>query len=242
VEGEDAALLAEADNLRTKGASADRQSAFGLPADLSSQLSRHLAGITSIQPLLGDSSLPVVKRTALDLLQVHMAYAQWLVQASTLMAGRQDVADDREPLGAILNQVATTFTSEARLTGVPLRMRIDDRAYTARFSRHVLSIGLTGGVVSLLPFADSTNEPALTIGAGRSTESVTIDISVVSTGMDESVAHRFFDQTWTTRPGGWPALLGIRALETAVVRHGGTVRGEARAREARIHIEFPEQH
>ena len=92
-----------------------------------------------------------------------------------------------------------------------------------------------------MPFVDAEAEPALMVSASRSTSSFTVDFAHRATKLDATSGERFFDETWTMRPGGWPATLGALALKRAVDHHGGESVCEVRQGEARLRLTFPER-
>jgi hypothetical protein len=208
-------------------------------ADLFKSLSEELAAVESARRLLADKGPAIARRAAFDLIEVHTARAAWLIQATRFVESEAPQPDRRQPLGTLIDDLVERFAPEGRLRGVTLRARVDDRAYSTRFDAHALSIGLAGAVVALLPFVDADEEPALHVDATRSTGSLTVHIVHRSTRLDTTSAERFFDQTWTMRPGGWPAALGMLTLKRAVEHHGGNVDFEVRQGEARLRLIFP---
>src|SRR4029453_11204143 len=62
-----------------------------------------------------------------------------------------------------------------------------------------------------------------TVGA-ESPENGAIALESVGTPivLSDAKAGRFFDQTWTDRPGGWSALIGAWVARTAAERRGGS--------------------
>ena len=225
----DVQALADADDLRCAppadlaidGAAASQSLA------LLKSLGEELSGIQSARNLLAREGPTVAWRTALELLNVHTARAQWIVNASRFVEASER-SDGRRPLGCLIDDLVEQFAPEGRLRGISLRARVDDKAYSARFGAHALSLGLTGAVVALLPFLDSRDEPALMVSASRSTSSFTVDFIHHATKLDATSGERFLDGAWTTRPGGWPAALGVLALKRAVDHHGGEAVCEVR--------------
>jgi hypothetical protein len=238
----EAEALARADDLRAvalPGAN-EKSPATERSVSLSKYVSRHLAGIAAAGRLLADTGKGIAQRAALDLIHVHTTRASWLIKAVDLLAAQHVEGDtQRQTLGALIEDLAAEFAPETRLTGVPLRLRIDDRAYTARLDKHAFSVGLMGAIVALLPFADADTGSALTLTAARSAESLTVDIGQAPTQMDAALGRAFFDPAWATRPGGWPTLLGALALKTAVERYDGAVVCETDSSRAHIRITLP---
>jgi hypothetical protein len=219
----------------------ERSGGSARSADLFRSLLEEFTAIESARRLLADTGTAIARRAALDLIEVHTARAAWLIKATRFVESEAPQPDRRQALGPLIDNLVEQFAPEGRLRGVTLRARVDDRAYSTRFDAHALSIGLTGAVVALLPFVDVDEEPALHIDASRSTGSLTVHVVHRSTKLDPTSGERLFDGTWTVRPGGWPAALGMLALKRAVEHHGGNVGFEVRHGEARLRLTFPQE-
>jgi ParB-like chromosome segregation protein Spo0J len=241
----EAEALAQADNLRCAEPAppSEASPAAERPTDLSRHLSRHLTGIASAQRLLVEAGGEIAEGAALDLIHVHTARASWLIKAADFLAAPQAEGErPRQTVGTLIEELAAEFAPEARLARVPLRVRVDDRAYTTRLDKQAFSLGLTGAIVALLPFADADANSVLTLTALKSVDALTIDLGQMPTRMDPALGRSFFDPGWTTRPGGWPASLGALVLKTAVERQNGTVECESDASRVRLRITIPVQH
>jgi len=236
----EADALAQADNLLCASAApvAAAPASRSRTGELHKQLVRHFAGLASAQRLLADDGGSLSRRAALDLIHVHTAHARWLVDAVDFIETPARSGDERQPLGTLIDDLVGTLAAESRLTGLPLRTRIDDRAYPVWLDKQAFSIGLTGAIVAMSPFADVEHDGALTVTATKQVDVVVIEIGHAPTLMDGAAARSFFDEAWTTRPGGWPAWLGAVALKTAVDRRGGSVACETDSSEARIRLVF----
>jgi len=210
-------------------------------ADLYKSLLEEFTAIESARRLLADKATAIARRAALDLIEIHTSRATWLIEATRFVESETPRPSRRQPLGALIDTLVEQFAPEGRLRGVTLRARVDDRSYGTRFDAQALSIGLTGAVVALLPFVDVEEEPALSIDASRSAGSLTVHVVHRSTRLDVTSSERFFDRTWTMRPGGWPATLGMLALRRAVEHHSGHVSIDVQQGEARLRLIFPQE-
>jgi hypothetical protein len=209
-------------------------------AGLLASLSEEVAAIGAARRLLADSGA-LGRRTALDLIEGHTLRAAWLIRAAGLVAGTDRRPGRRQPIGRLIDDLIEQLAAEARLRGLAIRGRVDDRAYAVRFDDEVLSIGLTGAIFALLPFVDAGDERPMTIHVARPAASLTVDLAHPATSMDGSSARGFFDEAWTARPGGWPAMLGALALTRAVAHHGGEVSCSVDQGSFRLRISFPEK-
>jgi hypothetical protein len=247
--GEEATALAAADNIRSVSSAAgagsprirDESPLTERSVSLFKHVSQLLAGIASAQRLLVDPGDALAQRAAVDLIHANTTRAGWLIKAVDLLSAYETSGEHRRTLGGLVDDLVSDFAPESRLTGVPLRVRLDDRAYTARLDKQAFSVGLMGAIVALLPFADAEKNSTLTLTAARSADALTVDIAQTATLMDAARGRTFFDAAWTIRPGGWPALMGALAFKIAVERNGGSVACEADAARAHIHLTLPEK-
>lgn len=208
--------------------------------DLFKSLSETLTAIESARRLLEGNGTAIARRTALDLIEVHTARAAWLIEATRFLESEEPRPDRRQPIGTLIDDLVERFAPECRLRGVTLRARVDDRAYSTRFDARALSIGLTGAIVALLPLVEIEDEPTLNVSGSRSNESLIVEVAYRSTTLDATSGERLVDGTWTLRPGGWPAALGVRALKRAVEHHDGNIGFDNRRGEARLRLTFPQ--
>jgi hypothetical protein len=208
--------------------------------ELLTSLSEQFTAIEAARRLLTAEEPTVARRPALDLIEVHTARATWLINATRLVDAEPPQPDRRRPVGTVIDDLVEQFAPEGRLRGIALRARVDDRAYSMRFDAFALSVGLTGALVALLPLVDVDDDPALSVSVSRSISSCTVDVVCRSTKLDAPGGERFFDGTWTMRPGGWPAVLGVRALKRAAEHHGGTIVCEVQPGDVRLRLTLPE--
>jgi hypothetical protein len=179
-------------------------------------------------------------RPALDLIQAHATRARWLIEATSFVASPIRTGTERQTLGTLVDDLVTQFSAESRLTNIPLRTRVDDRAYSVRVDKQAVSVGLLGAIVAVLPFVDAEHGGALTVTTASEENALTIVIGHSPSLMDHAASRSFFDASWSARPGGWPSWLGALALKTAVESSGGSVVCEGDSAETRIRLRLPE--
>ena len=244
VEAAEAVALADADNLRYTPAGAPAPSKSSAPADpnidVLKQVATHLNGIAAAERLLAGEGGKIAERAALDIVRAHTMRCSWFVEAvEAASAGEQD-AEQRQALGALVDALAADFSAESRLTGVGLRVRVDDRAYAVRVNKRPFRLGLLGALFALLPFADTRHACNFTLTASRAAGGLSVDIALRPTLMDAAGGRSLFDKAWTTRPGGWPALLGALALKTAIEGEGGSVSCDVESSSTHIRVNLPQ--
>jgi ParB-like chromosome segregation protein Spo0J len=240
----EAAVLAEADNLRAdpEQAPAPEPRTPERTTSVLEHVAVHLAGILTAERLLAVDVSQISQRAALDLIRGHARRGTWLVEAVEVLSGNAADPEPRQALGVLADVLVADFLAESRLTGAGLRVRVDDRAYAVRLNERTFRAGLLGGVFALLPFCDFERNGAITLTASRSADTVRLTIAERPTRLDAALARSFFDPAWTTRPGGWPALLGALALKTAVESEGGSIACDVESSAAEIQITLPDRH
>lgn len=243
---EKAAALARADNLERTAApetdpagraprvAADTTSAFA-------HLSESFDSIAAAERLLATDGTGMAARVARDLIRAHAVRGAWMIGAVALVAGSLEPADHRQTLGTLMETLVADFAPESRVTGQTVRLRVDERAHLRRVNKQSFQIGLMAALYALSPFADAEHNCSLAITASHANESLTITIIQRATKLDARLARSFFDATWTTRPGGWAALLGALALKAAVEREGGSLTCETESSNAEIQVRLPDR-
>jgi len=224
LDGKDAESLAQADNLRHAPSRTEREDrASGQAANVLRHLSKHLNVIRSTQSLLAGDAGTMEHRVALDLVQAHALRATWLISATELVASVPRSRPKRQrPLGRILDDAVEAFGPESRVAGVSVKVRVDDRAYPAQLDGDVCGIGITGALLAMVALEDAGAQASITVNASQSSEREVVVTIAGASQIEASVAERFFDSSWTERPGEWPALMGALSARVAAERSGGS--------------------
>ena len=87
-----------------------------------------------------------------------------------------------------------------------------------------LSVGLTGGVLAQLGLVAGAEHAVIRLRAVASRgELAALEIAQDAIALPAAQQARFFDSSWTGRPGGLVAALGAAALKAAAERLSGAV-------------------
>jgi hypothetical protein len=217
----EAEALAQADNLRYTASSALQQHALAgeVADDLRRQLTTHLAVQTASSLLASGES--VAAHVGLDLVRAHAARAAWLLEATELLTNNPVRHRFTRMLASVVEQVLDTVGPESRLVRAQIRAHFADNAASISVEDNTVAVGLTGadaacGLVEPAPLHRTVD--------GRQVDgsAITLEIAATPIVLPEAKASRFFDQTWTDRPGGWPALIGAWAARAAAEQRGGS--------------------
>jgi ParB family transcriptional regulator, chromosome partitioning protein len=220
----EAEALAQADNLRYTASSALQQHALAgeVADDLRRQLTTHLATVQTASSLLA-SGESVAAHVGLDLVRAHAARAAWLLEATELLTNNPVRHRFTRMLASVVEQVLDTVGPDSRLVRAQIRAHFADNAASISVEDNTVAVGLTGAIVALLALVAQTEAPTISVKAGSADGSaITLEIAATPIVLPEAKASRFFDQTWTDRPGGWPALIGAWAARAAAEQRGGS--------------------
>ena len=125
-------------------------------------------------------------------------------------------------LGSALERVRQGFAPECRLSGIDLQICVPDWNVSAEVDEQGLVAGLTGAIVATLGLVGQIEAAAITLIVNASAgESPSIDIAEDMVAVPAAAASRFFDPTWSDRPGGWAATIGAVAAKKVAEEHGG---------------------
>ena len=204
----------------------DQSAAMRIARDrrLFDQLSEDISAIESASAMLGADPSPLARRVSLDLIKAQSARAAWLLRAHSLSASADnDALPKTRPLGAFLSQLRDRVSSECRLVGLSLHVASDDHT-PVTIDDATFVVGLTGAVLALTGFAAAAGEggtirvqPVFADGQLQA-----IEIIDDAAPLPASALQRFFDASWTERPGGWLAAFGAATARLAAERLGGT--------------------
>ncbi len=195
---------------------------------LLTQLAQELAGIESAAAQLVGHPMPVTKRVSLDLVRAQTSRATWILQAADLLNRREPNETRLARLGPMLERTRKTCLAESRLIGVAIEVCVPDWNVSAVIDEEALAAGLTGALVANLALLEQSEGAVINLILSGSDDVVSVDIAQESVAIPPDVAARFLDPGWPSRPGGWPAVVGVQAARTAALQHGGDVLFQAR--------------
>jgi hypothetical protein len=186
------------------------------------QLTEDVSTIASAVAIVGGETSATARRVNLDLIRSQAWRAAWLLKASAILGGTYEVQPRQRPLGFVLGQVRNGFAAEGRLGGFTVNVHVADWNAVALVDESALIAGVSGAVVATLGLLGQAEGAALRISAQSGAGGLqSIEIAQDDLALPASASSRFFDASWTARPGGWLGELGAHVAKTVVEQHGG---------------------
>jgi len=186
------------------------------------QLADDLATIQGALGMLDVDASPMARRVSLDLIKVQVWRAQWLLRATALVNGSTHASLRMRPIGSLLTTLREGFAAEFRLAGLGLQVHASDWMAPVSVDEQSLVTGVAGGIIATLGLVGQGEWAAVRVAIAESAgELRTIEIAQEDVAVGEPRTRRFFDASWTERPGGWAAAIGAAAARAAALRHGG---------------------
>jgi hypothetical protein len=216
--------LALAANVRGEAPAAvvPAPTASHVDAALVASVAESVTTIQSSASLLAADGSPMARRIAIGLVRAEAWRAAWQLRAAAILERRHDWRPRSVVLGSVLGRVREEFGPEQRLGNIDLRLNILDWNVSADLDEAALVCGIAGAVFASAGLATGADVPELTLVARRP-EGKRIIVEVTQdAAVPDAVAARFFDPTWTDRPGGRVAMLGAAVAKAVAEQHGGT--------------------
>jgi len=224
VDEQEAAALARAAavNEDAQNAPASLAAATAVAADVMRDVTESIATIQSATTLVADDRSPLVRRVALVLVGSRACRASWQLSAAGILDRTYNWRFRPTLLGTVLARVRDGFAAESRLKGIDLTLRVDDWNLTADLDEAAIVAGLCGALVAAAGWIAVDHGPQLTL-TPRRTEAgpLVVEIAQDAVVPDAATLDRFFDTTWSDRPGGRAAALGAAVTRMVAERHGG---------------------
>lgn len=219
-----ARALAESDNLRTTEAVVVATSPLAeVPAAALTELSQSFSAIGSCLHLLADRDTALRDRVALDLVRTEVHRAGRLVRCLTAIAQEPTLSEVEVSLSTTFEQVVDGFAPERRLSGATIGIDAADGPFQLRGDPEWLAVGLAGAVGGMLALVQGSKAPALGVRLSTSgtRASLMLEITQQAVTVPAWALGRFFDLTWTDRPGGYQAAAEFAAARKVAELHRG---------------------
>lgn len=204
------------------------------------QVSEEIGTITSAAAMLAADGSPLARRVGLELIRAQAWRASWLLKASVFVDGRHRGLVKPMPLGSLIEQLRQGLTPECRLAGVGLQLHAAEAHTTVAVDAALVTTGVTGAVIATLGLMGESEGSTIRIileVSGHDLRAIDVTQDLVS--LPAAAALRFFDPTWSDRPGGWTAAMGALSARAAAQHAGGgavLVPGDKRGSTVRLSL------
>jgi hypothetical protein len=212
------------------GPDGDPPARAGAPADtvaerqqrILAELAEELASIEHAAALLNDQGSVLARRVGIDLIRAQSRRASWMLRAQAIAAGTHLPNVRPRTIGSLLAEIRDGLAAECRLSGVGLQMQAGDLQATVSVDEHAVVAGVAGAIIASMALVGSQEGATVRVTAvalGGDLRTVEVRQDAVAVG--PTARRRFFDETWTDRPGGWMAALAAETARTAARLLGG---------------------
>ena len=219
-----ARALAESDNLRaTEPAAVVASAPADVPAAALTELSQSFSAIGSCLHLLADRDTALRDRVALDLVRTEVHRAGRLVRCLTAISQDPSLSESDVSLSSALEQVVDGFAPERRLSGATIGLDLADGPFQLRGDPEWLAVGLAGALGGMLALVQGAKAPVLSVRLSTSgtRASLMLEITQQAVTVPAWALGRFFDLTWSDRPGGYQAAVEFAAARKVAELHRG---------------------
>lgn len=220
-----ARAVAEAENIRGEAPPEPAPQVLDVPASGLKELQHSFSTIESCLHLLVDRDASLRDRVALDLIRTEAHRARRLVQCLNTLSAPPSLSLTAQPLRVMVDQALDAFGPERRLSGVQVRVDSGDGLHAASVDPEWFGVALAGLFGGMLALVQTTRTPSLdarlsTVPSGAS---VMLELSQQIVTVPDWALARFFDASWTERPGGYQAAVELAAARTIIEQHRGGV-------------------
>jgi hypothetical protein len=202
------------------------------------QLGEEIAAISAAAGLLTGDGATLSRRLSADLIRAQAGRAAWLLRAHALIDGGPRGHARPRPIGALLEAVRQSIAAECRLSGVGVQIHASDWGTTVAVDEATFIAGVTGAVIATLGLLGPSEGAMIRISADASGgELRALEVSQDEVTASSALGLRFFDASWTDRPGGFAAAIGALTARAAALQHGGNatfLMGERRGTTIRL--------
>ncbi len=212
--------------------------AYGFRSDrLLQHVAQDAVALESAALMLAGDTSPLARRVSVDLIRAQALRSAWLARACAVLAGGHRSQIRVHPVGTILSDIQDRFAAECRLSGVRLEAQASDWG-SASCDRSALVTAIGAGIFATLALAGEVEGLQLRVTlVAADGEVQQVDVSQDDVTLGGAVVDRFFDPTWTDRPGGWLTDVAAATFRAVAERFGGQARlitGERRGTTMRL--------
>lgn len=205
---------------------------------LLAQLSDEINAISAAAGLLTTDGAALPRRLSVVLIRAQAWRASWLLRAHALLDGGYRGHARPRPVSALLEAIRQGVTPECRLAGVSVQVQCSDWNATIAVDEATFVAGITGAVIATLGVLGAADGGQVRISAEVSgSELRSVEVSQDEVAASPALGLRFFDLSWSDRPGGFMAAVGALTARAAAQQHGGSaafVSGERRGTTIRL--------
>ncbi len=189
---------------------------------LLAQVSEEIASIATAANLLTGEGSSLARRLSVDLIRAQAWRASWLLRAHAMLEGGTRGHARPKPIGALLEQMRQGLAPECRLAGVTLQLQASDWNTSVTVDESAIVAGVTGAFVATLGVLGHVEGAVVRIAVDASAgELRAIEVIQDEVTASPALGLRFFDPTWTDRPGGFAAMIGALSARASAQQHGG---------------------
>jgi hypothetical protein len=241
VDDDEAARLAEASNVTTKGIphSADAGTNEALLHG-GTDLAQSLVTLTACADLLSGSPTELSRAVAGNLIRAEVWRASCLLLATRIVRRELPLARGAISVVALIGRLEQAFLPERQLRSVVFETSSSvPRGSFIAGDEKLLTGALASAMLSTLSWLDGVKDARLAMTAAlEPVGHVTFTVSQETVAAPDVWLRRAFDHQWIDRPGGVPAAISMLAVRTVAEAHGGTATVGA-GRGTRISILMP---
>jgi hypothetical protein len=243
VDDKSATALAEASHIALPPPpAAAEQRQLAAPADANADIAVSLATLSSCTSLLAGPGSELSRTVATGLISAELWRATCLLQASRIVRRELTLARTPVSVATLLDKTSAAFSHERKLRGFALVTNHDaSDALTVVGDEPTLLVAISNAVLALLATLEGVPDARIVISASSGqTDRLTIAISQNAVAVSDMWIARAFDATWTTRPGGHPAVLALLSIQAVAEAHGGHAAVDSAGRGGRIVLSLPQ--
>jgi hypothetical protein len=195
------------------------------PAAALTVITEHLTGITSCLNLFGERDRPLRERIAMGLIQAEAQRAGWLTQSIAVLVEDPPLQAEPVALGPLVTRIVAAMNPERVFAGVEIDYDTGSAISVARGDEQLLSIAITGMFAALQPLVERVDGARLrvTLSGHPDAGLLHVELSQHAVRLPKPWHTRFFDATWTERPGGARAGVAVAAARHIAHLHNGAL-------------------